>query len=62
MAVTGIGNVPMNTRLDALSRGPRAQTLDYWPGYAARWTRLNHLRVAASTFAAAAWLVAAQLV
>jgi uncharacterized membrane protein len=61
MAVTGMGNVPMNTRLDALSRGPEG-TDAYWPGYARGWTRLNHLRVAASTFAAAAWLSAAQLV
>jgi uncharacterized membrane protein len=60
MAVTGLGNVPMNNRLDALSRRPGA-ALDYWPVYAARWTRLNHLRWTAATFAAAAWLVAAQL-
>ncbi|MCU4653964.1 DUF1772 domain-containing protein [Roseibacterium sp. SDUM158016] len=60
MAVTGLGNVPMNTRLDDLSRSAEG-TSGYWPGYAARWTRLNHLRVAASTFAAAAWLMAAQL-
>ena len=60
MAVTGLGNVPMNTRLDTLSQS-REGTARYWPDYATRWTRLNHLRVAASTFAAAAWLTAAQL-
>jgi uncharacterized membrane protein len=61
MAVTGLGNVPMNTRLDALSRSPEGVS-GYWPAYALRWTRLNHLRVAASGFTAAAWLAAAQLV
>jgi uncharacterized membrane protein len=45
-------------RAVARSRGHDA----YWPGYARGWTRLNHLRLAASTFAAAAWLSAAQLV
>ena len=60
MAVTGLGNVPMNTRLDALSRSPEGVS-GYWPAYAPRWTRLNHLRVAGSGVAAAAWLAAAQL-
>jgi uncharacterized membrane protein len=58
MMVTGIGNVPMNTRLDALAQSSEG-TGGYWPAYATRWTRLNHLRVAASTFAAASWLMAA---
>jgi len=61
MAVMGLGNVPMNTRLDALSRSPEGVT-GYWPAFALRRTRLNHLRVAASGCAAAAWLAAAQLV
>lgn len=60
-AVTGLGNVPMNTRLDALSDNP-AETEGYWPVYADRWTRLNHVRTAASALASLFWLTAAQLV
>jgi uncharacterized membrane protein len=60
-AVTGMGNVPMNQRLDALALGGAGYG-DYWQDYARRWTSLNHIRTAASTFAAAAWLCAANLV
>jgi uncharacterized membrane protein len=59
-AVTGFGNVPMNNSLDALADRADARAA-YWPDYADRWTRLNHLRTAASAFAAAMWLIAANL-
>ncbi|WP_342070293.1 DUF1772 domain-containing protein [Yoonia algicola] len=59
-AVTGFGNVPMNNRLDALAERADARAA-YWPDYADRWTRLNHLRTAASAFAAAMWLIASNL-
>jgi uncharacterized membrane protein len=60
MLVTGLGNVPMNRRLDALSREAGGAE-GYWPDYAPRWTRLNHMRTASAAFAASAWLVAASL-
>lgn len=59
-AVTGFGNVPMNQRLDANADAPGALA-DYWPHYAQHWTRLNHIRSAASAFAALTWLIAAHL-
>jgi uncharacterized membrane protein len=61
LAVTGLGNVPMNTRLEALDGKPR-ETADYWPRYAQRWTRLNHARTASSALAALFWLMAAHMV
>ena len=61
LAVTGIGDVPMNTRLDAMDGHPR-ETADYWPRYAQRWTLLNHARTAGSALAALCWLAAAQIV
>ena len=60
MAVTGRGNVPMNQRLDALADRP-AEVSAYWPRYLRGWTKLNHLRVAASATAALAWGIAAGL-
>ncbi len=57
-AVTGMGNVPMNKRLDAMDAQPR-ETANYWPLYAQRWTQLNHVRTAASALAAVCWLAAA---
>ncbi len=60
-AVTGMGNVPMNKRLDAMD-GQTRETADYWPRYAQRWTRLNHARTFASGIAAICWLAAAQTV
>ena len=61
LAVTGMGNVPMNTRLDEMSGKPR-EIAGYWPHYAQRWPRLNHARTAGSALAAICWLSAAQLV
>ncbi|MGP1358134.1 anthrone oxygenase family protein [Roseicyclus sp.] len=59
MAVTGLGNVPLNTRLDAAMGQGRAAGL--WPAYVRDWTRLNHLRTVAATLAASAWLLAGVL-
>ena len=61
LAVTGLGNVPMNTRLEAMEGQPH-ETADYWPRYAQRWTQLNHARTAGSALAALCWLTAAQMV
>lgn len=61
LAVTGLGNVPMNQRLDGLSQR-NAELTDYWVEYAGRWTRLNHIRTAASASTALSWLIAAQLI
>ena len=60
-AVTGVGNVPMNKRLDAMD-GQTRETADYWPRYAQRWTLLNHARTFGSILAAICWLAAAQTV
>ena len=57
-AVTGLGNVLMNNRLDAMSESME-QTAIYWLDYVQRWTRLSNIRSAASAFAAIAWLIAA---
>ena len=46
--ITAAGNVPMNNRLDALKP---ADGEEYWQLYLKNWTRLNHLRTAASTMA-----------
>jgi len=61
LAVTGLGNVPMNTRLDAMDGQPN-ETATYWPCYVQRWTRLNHSRTAGSAVAALCWLAAAHTV
>lgn len=56
--VTGLGNVPMNNKLDAMTVGG-AEALSYWPRYIERWTSLNSIRTAASLVAAAAFMSAA---
>ncbi|NRB05598.1 MAG: DUF1772 domain-containing protein [Rhodobacteraceae bacterium] len=61
MVVTAMGNVPMNTRLRALSTTPDALAA-YWPNYTRRWTRLNHVRTLSAATTAACWLTAAQLI
>lgn len=55
-AVTIFGNVPMNERLDGLGA---AAAQGYWQRYLVLWTRLNHLRSAASAAVAVAFLMAA---
>lgn len=61
LAVTGLGNVPMNMRLDAMDGQPD-ETANYWPCYVQRWTRLNHSRTTGSALAALCWLAAAHIV
>lgn len=60
-AATGIGNIPMNTRLDATESKPH-ETVTYWPQYARRWTQLNHVRTASSVLTSLCWLAAAHIV
>ena len=57
-AVTGLGNVLMNNRLDAMS-GSMEQTAIYWLDFVQLWTRLNNIRSAVSAIAAIAWLIVA---
>lgn len=54
--VTIFGNVPMNKRLDAMATDGRATQI-YWSSYATFWTMWNHVRTAASTLAAAFFLI-----
>lgn len=51
-AVTAFGNVPLNDALEA-ARGPELEGV--WQDYLRDWTRLNHLRSAASLLAAMAF-------
>ena len=60
-AVTGVGNVPMNKRLDAIGGQPR-ETAEYWPVYVRRWTQLNHARTAGSALTAVCWLAGALVI
>ena len=49
--VTGLGNVPLNDQLAAVSAtDPTA--LDVWERYLSRWTMWNHVRTAAAMVAA----------
>ena len=49
--VTGLGNVPLNNQLAAVSSGdPEAAEL--WERYLSRWTALNHVRTIAAMVAA----------
>lgn len=58
MLVTGFGNVPMNTRLEAMPQaGAAAQA--YWPDYVRGWVVWNHLRTAASVGTMACYVIAA---
>lgn len=55
--VTGLGNVPLNDRLEALTVGtPEAD--DFWPIYLRRWTGWNHVRTAAGILSAACYAAA----
>lgn len=58
--VTALGNVPMNRRLDAMALGG-SEARAYWPAYASRWTRWNHIRALAAFGASLGYLVAALL-
>ena len=58
MAVTVLGNVPMNERLGGMDHRS-AQGQGYWRRYARDWTRLNHVRAGAALVAAVSYLMAA---
>lgn len=49
--VTGLGNVPLNNQLAAVSPGD-TEAAEVWKRYLSRWTALNHLRTAAAMAAA----------
>ena len=49
--VTGLGNVPLNNQLAAVSATDPA-ALDVWERYLSRWTMWNHVRTAAAMVAA----------
>lgn len=49
--VTGMGNVPLNDRLAAVS-AEAAEAVAVWEHYLVRWTRLNTLRTIAAVAAA----------
>lgn len=57
VAVTMIGNVPMNKRLDRLDFAS-ADAATYWRVYGVNWTRLNHLRTVGSLLSAICFLAA----
>ena len=57
VAVTGLGNVPMNQRLDLLDRH-LPETRSYWRQYLRGWTRLNHLRTLSAALASLSYLMA----
>ena len=56
--VTGLGNVPMNTKLDNMPIGG-AEAQSYWPDYLKGWTAFNHIRTAASLVSATGFIQAA---
>ena len=49
--VTGLGNIPLNNQLAAVSATDPAAG-DVWEHYLGRWTRWNHVRTAAAMVAA----------
>ena len=49
--VTGLGNVPLNNGLAALTPDDSGAA-PVWHRYVTRWTVLNHVRTAAATVAA----------
>lgn len=57
-AVTVLGNVPMNNRLEALDHAS-VQARDYWREYGREWTRLNHIRSLGSVVTAGIYIAAA---
>lgn len=58
--VTGLGNVPMNQRLDAMDHTSE-EGQAYWSIYLERWTRLNHIRTLCSLVTAFCYLTAASI-
>ena len=57
IAVTRVGNVPMNNALDRMNNNS-AHDQEYWTTYLRRWTRLNHVRTVASVLAFGGFLAA----
>jgi len=57
-AVTLLGNVPMNQRLDKLD-ADSAEGEAYWRFYGRNWTRWNHVRTLGSIVTALLYLMAA---
>lgn len=57
-AMTILGNVPMNNRLDALDHNS-VEASAYWSEYVRKWTRLNHFRSIGSVLTAGLYVVAA---
>ena len=55
--VTIVANVPLNDRLAAVDP-ESADAERFWRHYISRWTRWNHVRVAAALAAAAALTIA----
>ena len=58
--VTGLGNVPMNQRLDAMDHNSEDGQA-YLSIYLERWTRLNHMRTLCSLLTAFCYLTAAAI-
>lgn len=58
IAVTILGNVPMNERLDGIDL-LSAEGQGYWRHYYRSWTRWNHLRAAAALITSVCYLLAA---
>lgn len=54
--VTGLGNVPLNDRLAAVS-APDPAAVPLWEHYLERWTRLNTLRTVAAATAVLLFVV-----
>jgi uncharacterized membrane protein len=54
-ATTMLGNVPLNNTLEKFDPDS-ADAAVYWPTYACRWTRWNHLRTAAAVAALAGFI------
>ncbi|WP_353950490.1 anthrone oxygenase family protein [Knoellia sp. S7-12] len=57
LVVTGVANVPINNKVDALPAGPEAE--GEWAAYAAVWCRWNHVRTLAALGSAILLAVAA---
>ena len=55
--LTGVYHVPQNEALSKVEPDA-AEARDHWAGYLSRWTKWNHVRVAASFAAAAMFTVA----
>lgn len=56
-AVTVVGNVPLNKRLDRMDH-TSIDTAEYWQKYSRDWTRLNHVRTFGSLATSALFLLA----